>query len=226
MKKVFLTMLLVTMMVLEANAQYKVGDIYDNGEVKGLVAKVSEDGYHGVLISLDAFGKRWTNGSDVSACVGAADEDDGRKNMAAIEIYINANGKSWEDFPLFDWARGLGIGWYIPASNELLELMINLNGGTTEFNEKRFKNIDKIVKKEKGTKFIAIDELAQMYSSTELQSGDINSVLLNESAGSIVGGLLAGRLASKKGEIVITPTLRNTTVVGKLGNRSRAIYLF
>ena len=35
-----------------ANAQYKVGDIYNNDGIKGIVVKVDNSGQHGLIMSL------------------------------------------------------------------------------------------------------------------------------------------------------------------------------
>ncbi len=44
---------------------------------------------------------------------GATDADDGAKNMAIIRTF--GLGK----YPAFEWCANLGVGWYLPAENEL-----------------------------------------------------------------------------------------------------------
>ena len=44
-----------------ADAQYKVGDIYNNDGLKGIVVKVDNSGLHGLIMSLDKFSGKWYN---------------------------------------------------------------------------------------------------------------------------------------------------------------------
>ncbi len=152
MKKIFLT-LFVALMTLVAQAQYKVGDIYNNGGVKGMVVVVDESGQHGLLISLEESDEDWTKDESLNLETTAFHEDDGSKNMEAISKYITENNKAWTDFPVFAWARSMGEGWYIPAKEELVQIWTNLNGGDLKLNKKSkktWKKFNKIMKKAKG----------------------------------------------------------------------------
>ncbi len=187
MKKSLLT-LLVALTTMVAQAQYKVGDIYNKGGVKGMVVVVDESGQHGLLLSLDESDKDWTADKALNLETAAFHEDDGAKNMDAIAKYIAENNKSWADFPVFAWARSLGEGWYIPAKEELLQVWTNLNGGDLKLDKKSkktWKTYNKGMKSAKGdalfTKLSVIESgmnhvLMGMISSSESDGGKIWAV--------------------------------------------------
>ena len=101
--------------------RYAVGDYYDFNGVKGVVCKVTEDGLHGMVVSLDEVMIPWSvfRKPDLRT-VGAVDRTDGRVNMEIVARYIAENGLSWDDFPAFKWCREQGEGWYLPAIDEML----------------------------------------------------------------------------------------------------------
>ena len=111
--------------------RYAVGDYYDFNGVKGVVCKVTEDGLHGMVVSLDEVMIPWSvfRKPDLRT-VGAVDRTDGRVNMEIVARYIAENGLSWDDFPAFKWCREQGEGWYLPAIDEVLAIGNNFNGGT------------------------------------------------------------------------------------------------
>lgn len=82
-------------------AQYKIGDIYNEGGLKGIVVRVDDKGLHGIIMSLDRFGGKWYLNKKAKFLTDAFYEDDGEKNMAVIERYITENGQIWEMFPFF-----------------------------------------------------------------------------------------------------------------------------
>lgn len=179
MKKIIYLMLFA-LLSLNVNAQYKVGDIYNKGGVKGLVVVVNESGIHGLLLSLESSELKWTSDDNLNLETSAFYEDDGMKNMDAIAKYIVENNKTWSNFPVFEWAKSLGEGWYIPAKEELLQIWSNLNGGNLKLNNAGKKNWlkhNKTIKKNKGDKLIVagrgIDILVGMKSSTESDGGKI-----------------------------------------------------
>lgn len=182
MKKFLLLVVAMTTM-LSAYAQYKVGDIYNVGGLKGLVVNVDASGKHGLILSLEESDKDWIEDEALAMETNAFHEDDGMKNMLAIEKYINENGKSWDSFPLFAWARSLGEGWYIPAREELLTIWTNLNGGNLDFNKKAnklWKAHNKVVEKNGGdelhcsnTSTMGFKMLCGMISSTEAEGGKV-----------------------------------------------------
>lgn len=187
MKQIFLTILLVAITGIYANAQqYKVGDIYDQNGLKGLVVDVDETGNHGLILSLKKSGKNWLKDKNHAMNTSAFYEDDGMKNMEAIENYINENNLSWDAFPLFAWARSLGEGWYIPSRAELNTIWENLNGGNFDFNKKAKKNWkkhNKAIKKAGGDSFYCknfstggFKMLSGMISSTEAEGGKVYTI--------------------------------------------------
>ncbi|MCM1028823.1 MAG: hypothetical protein NC342_00455 [Pseudoflavonifractor sp.] len=184
--KQLLLMVLFALTGICANAQFKVGDIYDRNGLKGLVVDVDESGNHGLILSLEESDKDWLADKAHSMNTNAFFEEDGMKNMEAIETYISENNLSWDTFPLFAWARGLGDGWYIPSRGELNTIWKNLNGGNLDFNKKAnklWKGYDKAVKKAGGDSFfcsngstMVFKMLAGMISSTEAEGGKVYTI--------------------------------------------------
>lgn len=184
MKKIILSSLLCVISMC-LHAQYKVGDIYNKGGVKGMVVVVDDSGKHGLLLSLSESEADWTISEDLNLETSAFHEDDGMKNMQAIATYIQQNNKSWLDFPVFNWARSLGAGWYIPSKQELLEIWTNLNGGDLKLNKKSkksWKKYNNAIKKANGdalfTKLSVMESgfnhvLMGMISSTESDGGKV-----------------------------------------------------
>lgn len=182
MKKLLLLVVAMTT-IFSAYAQYKVGDIYNVNGLKGLVVNVDASGKHGLILSLAESDKDWIEDEALAMETNAFYEDDGMKNMLAIEQYITENGKSWDSFPLFAWARSLGEGWYIPAREELLTIWTNLNGGNLDFNKKGnklWKNHSKTIEKSGGDELhcsnastMGFKMLCGMISSTEAEGGKV-----------------------------------------------------
>lgn len=185
MKKLILT-LLVALTGICANAQFKIGDIYNRDGLKGLVVDVDETGSHGLVLSLEESDKDWLSDKAHAMSTNAFFEEDGMKNMEAIETYVTDNNLSWDVFPLFAWARSLGEGWYIPSRAELNTIWKNLNGGNLDFNKKAnklWKGYDKAVKKAGGDSFFCANAstmgfkmLAGMISSTEAEGGKVYTI--------------------------------------------------
>lgn len=146
--------------------QYEIGDLYDANGVRGIVCQLSEDGTHGLAISLDEIYLPWSvfRKPDLRT-VGTTDRSDGRVNMRIVEEYIAANGLSWDDFPAFKWCREKGEGWYLPAIDELLNIGHNYNGGSrASNNRKAHKFFNDRLKAAGGER---MDRLVYYFSSTE-----------------------------------------------------------
>ncbi len=146
--------------------RYAVGDYYDFNGVKGVVCKVTEDGLHGMVVSLDEVMIPWSvfRKPDLRT-VGAVDRTDGRVNMQTVARYIAENGLSWDDFPAFKWCREQGEGWYLPAIDEVLAIGNNFNGGTRMHYDRQARNRFNDALKEHGGK--RMDRLVYYFSSTE-----------------------------------------------------------
>ena len=146
--------------------RYNIGDFYEADGVRGVVCQVTDDGTHGLLVSLDEIYLHWSEFTKGDLrTVGADDSDDGRVNMERVAAYIAANGGSWADFPAFKWCREQGDGWYLPAVNEILAIGNNFNGGTRLKFDRQARNRFNNTLKEHGGK--RMDRLVAYFSSTE-----------------------------------------------------------
>lgn len=226
MKSYLYLILLALAIATKANAQYKVGDYYENGTIKGIVIRVDNSGNHGLIMSLDKCAKKWLDDKDEKFSTNAYYEDDGEKNMAVIEKYITENGKSWAMFPYFEWCRNHGEGWYAPALDELKDILNAINGGTGKYNAKYMKQITKTLKKHKGdglidSGYFGTKQPHSMYSSTEGDAGMVYTLFFKQN---ISSALLGG---TPKGDFLIESMLKTQTG-GKFANGygSRAIRKF
>lgn len=154
--------------------RYAVGDYYDFNGVKGVVCKVTEDGLHGMVVSLDEVMIPWSvfRKPDLRT-VGAVDRTDGRVNMETVARYIAENGLSWDDFPAFKWCREQGEGWYLPAIDEVLAIGNNFNGGTRMHYDRQARNRFNDALKEHGGK--RMDRLVYYFSSTEQDEKSVHT---------------------------------------------------
>lgn len=101
---------------------YRVGEFFSEGGVVGIVIHVSDDGRHGLLVSLDMDQSAFAGSGLETVQIGMSDRLDGWRNMQVLERFVQANGLTWGCFPAFAWCRGQGPGWYIPAVDELKHL--------------------------------------------------------------------------------------------------------
>lgn len=185
MKKLFLLLIAAILGTIGVNAQqYKVGQVYSVNGVDGLVAYVDASGQHGLLLSLEESDKDWMKDKDLITQTKAFNAEDGMKNMEAIAQFIAENHLSWSDFPVFEWAKNLGEGWYIPAQEELKNIWKSLNGGDMRLNKKSaklWKAYEKTIDKRKGDSFFCrnmdtggvFKMLTGMISSTQANGDEI-----------------------------------------------------
>ena len=103
---------------IEKGILYKLYDSYPkNGTPIGLVVKVEMGGRVGIIISLNDLGP--TEWSEKHYTTRSTDKNDGISNKMRIESIPN-----WEnDYPAFSLCTSLGPRWYLPAYNELKELL-------------------------------------------------------------------------------------------------------
>lgn len=113
---------------------YKLGDLYNKDGIMGIVYKVSEDGQHGMMMSIFRYEGAWTANKKYTGIAKAYNTSDGKENMKIVEQAIIDNDLSWDDFPVFKYAKDLGEGWYIPSAKELVEIMKFLMGNNDFFN--------------------------------------------------------------------------------------------
>ena len=217
-----------------ASKTYKVGDIYNENGVKGIVVKATDGGRHGLIMSLNVSTDKWLKDKDAKFGTAAFYEDDGARNMIAIEQFINSGNASWDDFPVFQWARNLGNGWYIPAKEELVIIAEAVNGSkgiSQTYNAKTVKAFSKKIKNAKGKSLLAegfgqSGSFREMYSSTEAEGGLIYKLMLAENVGSaLIGNVVK---TSKKGKLNIQygskTIFTGGNFIGMTG--SRAVYKF
>lgn len=166
--------------------RYAVGDYYDFNGVKGVVCKVTEDGLHGMVVSLDEVMIPWSvfRKPDLRT-VGAVDRTDGRINMQTVARYIAENGLSWDDFPAFKWCREQGEGWYLPAIDEVLAIGNNFNGGTRMHYDRQARNRFNDALKEHGGK--RMDRLVYYFSSTEQDEKSVHTSHMDMKPPYVVG---------------------------------------
>ena len=112
---------------------YRIGEIFDEGGVKGVVIHTTDDGRHGLIISLvESDDTAWgyvKHGERVEVFeTKARSLIDGWQNMKIIEEIVKNTPLTWSNFPAFQWCRELGAGWYLPAIEEL-EKVWNLANG-------------------------------------------------------------------------------------------------
>lgn len=166
--------------------RYDVGDYYDFNGVKGVVCKVTEDGLHGMVVSLDEVMIPWSvfRKPDLRT-VGAVDRTDGRVNMEIVARYIAENGLSWDDFPAFKCCREQGEGWYLPAIDEVLAIGNNFNGGTRMHYDRQARNRFNDALKEHGGK--RMDRLVYYFSSTEQDEKSVHTSHMDMKPPYVVG---------------------------------------
>ncbi len=156
-----------------------MGDLYDDGNLKGVIVDVTEDGRHGLIISLDEAPEMlaWTADKAKVGALGLDDMKDGRNNMARLAEHIAAAGGQWSDYPAFEWCRKLGEGWYLPSINEVLRMAVAFNGGNTMvFNRKARVEFNRLLSENGGKK---LDRMAYYFSSTETDDRQASSLDMN-----------------------------------------------
>jgi len=147
-------------------SQYNAGDIYSRDGVTGLVVITTDNGTHGVIMSLDESCMEWCSlPRRELKSTGAADQRDGIENMRIMESFIASNGLSWSDFPAFEWCRAKGDGWYLPSINEVWLLGTVYNGGSRVATKKKVRKYFNDVLRENGGK--PLNNLMFYASSTE-----------------------------------------------------------
>lgn len=147
---------------------YRPGDYYEENGIRGLVFSVTDDGRHGLLVSLEEAEHftAWCTLRDPAPEVGAVSNTDGSENMEAVVRLVASGGAAWSDFPAFEWCRSLGEGWYLPAVDELLRLAHAFNGGQRMVYDRKARQQFNDMLREHGGK--RLDRMVDYYSSTEL----------------------------------------------------------
>lgn len=105
------------------NAKHKIGDYYDDGIKKGVIFEVSTDGLHGKIVSLKQASLAWAREDVGNKSTKATSKNDGQKNQKSIQKIPDWQNK----YPAWGWCANLGSDWYLPASQEMAQLLERYN---------------------------------------------------------------------------------------------------
>lgn len=183
---------------LTVHAQFsnvKKGDIIDIKGTQGIVFSINENGDHGTIMSVKAFrGEKnaWCGDSKIASEVHPYSKTDGKANTQLIFDYATNNHLSLNFFPVFNWCKQLGEGWYIPAISQL-ETFINYwlgNDNELDWDEddETSKEIESTISTSKliNRKLVeagGIPFFNGVYTSTENENGKIYTYYYNQSKG-------------------------------------------
>ncbi|MBP5713642.1 MAG: hypothetical protein J6X07_02955 [Prevotella sp.] len=224
----YLMALFCLTMAVGAKSQHKLGDIMEFNGVKGMVFLLDKTKEHGLVMTIEKCKESWLADKEAKFETNAFYEDDGAKNLAAIEAYIKENKQQWEDFPYFNWCHSLGEGWYPPANDELTALISFINGEGLKYNHKNAKKVNKMLKDAGGDGvYDSFTKSPYLYfSSTETENGWVYVMNFDESTASMVtsGTLLGG---GPKGKYTLKPWMKSQ-MGGKFLNivGNRAVHKF
>lgn len=135
--------------------EYKVGDYYEEGDTKGVIFWVSDDGLTAKIVSLTRSETTLAWSTEAKA-YGVTDKDDGAANTKKL---MEANDGN---VPALALCKD---GWYWPAINELQTLFEAYNGTTFEMSSNQQPN--NITAEEKASR-VAFDEMLTRYGGTKL----------------------------------------------------------
>ena len=124
MKKFFLTLFCVicNLSLIAQVTDVRKGDILTVNGVKGIVFYVDDSGCHGTMMSVKAFrGTKNLFCSKISLLNGTlmASATDGKSNTEKLFAYAVSKNIALTEFPVFNWCKSLGYGWYIPSIEQL-----------------------------------------------------------------------------------------------------------
>lgn len=106
----------------ETSGPYKVGDLYFEGDVLGVVFEVTHGGMHGKIVSVDEESMMWCDDSVYEIATYATNEYDGAVNTAKLMNRYDAD-KYYAAY----WCADYGYGWYMPAKKELEKILQNMS---------------------------------------------------------------------------------------------------
>ena len=150
---------------------YKVGDYYNDGQKRGRVFFVTDNGYSGKIVSEHMDGVAWAADSAIKELVGSYSQTNGERNMTTIQAV-----EDWQSrYPAFKWCADMGAGWYLPAINELKEiakhrdlLEVGSNYGlwsSTELKKLDYDGFGRVQDTE--AYFVSMDDSAMLMTSTK-----------------------------------------------------------
>ena len=125
---------------------YNIGDCYGT---QGVVFQTNSGGAHGLMVSFDEARLAWCTEDQLSATTNATNAADGWNNANAI-----VNKPNWKtDFPAIAWAVNKNSGytngqiqskqWYLPAKNELRNLILNQEKVNQTLSDKGYPTLEK-----------------------------------------------------------------------------------
>lgn len=103
---------------------WKVGDYYNVGGKEGVVFWVDKSGKHGKIVSMNNQTElQWCTNDEFNKGVTgiATDRSNGMNNLRSVMRIDEWRNK----YPAFAWCADHGDGWYLPAIEELKELLLN-----------------------------------------------------------------------------------------------------
>ena len=126
----------------ETSAPYSIGDYYNEDGNRGIVFKVTDNGYSGKIVSLVEAKARWEYNYSWSSysTPDCHDYDNGMNNWLAIK-----SSEDTSEFPAFTACASFGDGWYLPAVHELLQIGEYLSEINTTLSSRDFPIIRKEV---------------------------------------------------------------------------------
>lgn len=226
MKRISFVLVCLLMVSISAKAQHKLGEIIDFNGVKGMVFLVDADGEHGLAMSVKKCSENWLADKEAKFETSSFYEDDGEKNMKAIENYIKEQNQQWEDFPFFKFCHELGEGWYAPANEELTALINFINNGDgMKYKHKNIKELNKILRNAGGDALWgALKTPALYFSSTEAEKGYVYAMVFEHN---IAHAMSPAGMFGTKGRYVLRTVLKAMPGGKALsGIGSRAVHKF
>ena len=115
---------------------YAVGDYFHNDTLSGVVFKVTAGGTQGMMVSLDETQCQWCLESYIIEETGATNAIEGWNNtnivMSNYDL-INFPAIAWsmEKNTWFEHGHIAARHWYVPSSDELRTLLLNMNDVNT-----------------------------------------------------------------------------------------------
>ena len=102
---------------------WKVGDYYTHGEKDGVVFWVDETGRYGKIVSVDEQMLPWCTEEEYESGLSliSFSDSNGMLNLQSIMQIPDWRNK----YPAFAWCADHGENWYLPAIDELKELLLN-----------------------------------------------------------------------------------------------------
>ena len=110
---------------------WKVGDYYNVDGKEGVVFWVDKTGRHGKIVSLDETELQWFTGVGSRKIIWCSTDAVFKEQPVAVDLVdgmlnlkaVMGNYLWREEYPAFAWCADHGDGWYLPAINELSQLI-------------------------------------------------------------------------------------------------------